>query len=423
MSFLTSYVLAICTLLPGSLATYNYINASHFDLRGNQSDICYSSERTLKAQAECLQSLIEFYYGNYFTRTCPDFPQVLAGEQCIGCPWGRLNITAIPKLNETDFLVFPDIKSSCAIAQHVDPYYSYENTVERVMVPALIGGLLVAFCIGMLQIDEIPVRVFSFSFPEPVFLVLIWILAEVGFLLLLSSQDHIEVCDSVTAVLALQVADGLSYAIIIFLTLRRCLRMEVTIFPGYLSSWSSFLWEDTAELNPPYRRLQNVFRFCYFFVPIVLVVLFVLDYMEGPKFGDRKNEESVCLYGSIRDVSFGAIQYSKLVLETLCVFIYAFGPSEKKRRYYVRYCFLWLIFIVCVIVFFLQTNRTLYNPFSLSTTIPRVLDKLVAGQFMELAYAAVLCFMGIFEPFRIGWPTNTSFTLNIAQPVPAQPAP
>jgi len=57
------------------------------------------------------------------------------------------------------------------------------------MVPAIIGSLLLAFCILLLSTDDIPVQFFSYSIPEPLFLFLVWSAYDFGFLLLLYSQD------------------------------------------------------------------------------------------------------------------------------------------------------------------------------------------------------------------------------------------
>jgi len=232
---------------------------------------------------------------------------------------------------------------------------------------------------------------------------LIWIVAEFGLIFLIASQDHIQVCDNITTVLTLQVADGLSYTAILYLTMRRCFFMKATHIPEeYLSSWSSFLWADADELSSPQRKRRIFFRFCYLFVPVLLIIAFALEYFYDPILGEHINEESQCLLGSIRYTNFGFVQYSKLALETLAVFIYAFGPSETQWRFYTRYCFLWLTSILCFIILTLQFDPRVYNKSSVSTTIPRVLDSVVSGRFIELTYAIVITLMGILEPLRIG---------------------
>lgn len=100
-------------------------------------------------------------------------------------------------------------------------------------------SLLLAFCLGLLQVDEIPVHVFSCPFPEPLLLLLVWMIADVGFLLLRASDDYINVCDIVSSYISVAVADTLSYAGLVY-PLRWCLQLEAGPIPGYLSSWTSF---------------------------------------------------------------------------------------------------------------------------------------------------------------------------------------
>lgn len=165
-----------------------------------------------------------------------------------------------------------------------------------------------------------PVRVFSFSFSEPLFLGLIWNVAETGFVFLEASQDHTRVSDSVISIVLLQVADGVSCAVILYLALGRCFRLEVTHVPGYLSSWSSFCWADSEELDTSQEKTRKLLRLSYLSVPIFLLICFVPDYLHLLIFAGPITQESVCLYGSVRNVAFGFMKNSKLVLETLTVF-------------------------------------------------------------------------------------------------------
>lgn len=313
-------------------------------------------------------------------------------------------------------MFFPAIKLTCAVAQHAHIYREYERTVDRFYGVAMIGSILLAFCVGVLQRDSMLaflIAVLHRGDIEHWFVLLIWIVAEVGFLCLTASEDYSEICDSVTSVLGLQVANTLTYAGIVYLTFQRFFRLKVCTDAEYLSSWSSFLWAGDDELDPRQRKYRNISRFCYYFSPTVLVVVLILEGFDETNFGDSNNEESLCLYGSIKNAPFGFVQYFKRVVQLFAVFVNAFGPKETIYNFYPRYGISCLIFIGCVIIFGLQSNQGIFNMRSLSATCPRILDQNVSGPYVELAVTSMLSLMVILEPLRKGWPTGTSFTNNI----------
>ncbi len=68
---------------------FSLTRGNPFNLNGNKTDACFQPSQ--KDTAECLQGLIENYYGKSFTKYCSDFPHVLAELRCTGCPWDRLD--------------------------------------------------------------------------------------------------------------------------------------------------------------------------------------------------------------------------------------------------------------------------------------------------------------------------------------------
>jgi len=150
---------------------------------------------------------------------------------------------------------------------------------------------------------------------------------------------------------------------------------------------------------------------CYSIAPVILAASFVLDYVTTFTYGRRwkyLDGRTECFYGD-RNVSIGAIQYSKLILELLSITIYAFGPSKIRWRFGLRFFSLCFILVCSIIIGIVQLDPTIYNLSSISTTFPRVLDADVAGTFTELSLVSVISLMGILEPFRIGLPTDDKY--------------
>lgn len=289
---------------------------------------------------ECLQSTLEFVYSNGFTKVCPDFSDIIVRNTFIGCRWSRLDMSAIeaaiPKFNapfgRLDFPGVP-VKSSCAISMYMYSYFTVERGFDYPPVFALLGSLVLLFCIGLLQIEEVPVQGFVRPVPEPMFILLVYFLANVGFLLLLASKDYIVLCDSLSSYNAAGVADAVSYAIIVFYTLRRCIRLKAAQVSKYgdLSSWSSFVRADRDELDAHERRWRRFFRFCYLSAPIAIIGTWKLDYfLPRNSSAHYHSNRSMCLYGSVRDVRATGFEYSKVAVEIIAVFVYVFGPSPIK---------------------------------------------------------------------------------------------
>ncbi len=109
-----------------------------YNLHGNKTDACFQPSQ--KNTAECLQGLIESYYGKYFTKYCPNFSQVLAESRCTGCPWDRLDPEKInPNIaekyraaaNNTELFHKPG--ANCNVSKYVDVFGTYRGVADYVV--------------------------------------------------------------------------------------------------------------------------------------------------------------------------------------------------------------------------------------------------------------------------------------------------
>lgn len=85
------------TFLLGCVATKPILaqqsnRTSELLLSGNRTDACLEFA-TVKKIMDCLQRLLECYYGEGFNKYCPDFSETLIAKEviCTGCPWDRVD--------------------------------------------------------------------------------------------------------------------------------------------------------------------------------------------------------------------------------------------------------------------------------------------------------------------------------------------
>ncbi len=78
---------------------------------------------TRTARQECLQHLLETYYGDMFTDTCPGLSHILARVECKECPWDRIDPDVLANMSRVEFPLQPkskffhDAGQGCRIAE------------------------------------------------------------------------------------------------------------------------------------------------------------------------------------------------------------------------------------------------------------------------------------------------------------------
>ncbi len=135
--------------------SFAFTNGNAYNLHGNKTDICFQASQ--KDSAECLQGLIESYYGKYFTRSCPEFPQILADLRCRGCPWNRLNPEKVnPEIadeyreagNET--ALFNEPGTDCIVSKYVSGFESYQGVRNYIVRWGVTGSIPILFSTGVI---------------------------------------------------------------------------------------------------------------------------------------------------------------------------------------------------------------------------------------------------------------------------------
>ena len=159
-------------------------------LPGGGKDICLNG-RTFKNKTECLQALLENYYGEYFNIYCPSLPLTLVQCGCKGCTWDRVDASKVDptvtiKRNRSE--LFHEASKSCSIANHVKGYIDDYSYIRKIVFGfGTLGTLLLFFVTTYYSVPSSPEVVsgnvatkFGVTMPEPVFLLTLWILYHLG---------------------------------------------------------------------------------------------------------------------------------------------------------------------------------------------------------------------------------------------------
>ncbi len=118
--------------------SFAFTHANPYNLNGNKTDACFQPSQ--KDTAECLQGLIESYYGKYFTKYRPDFPQVRAESRCTGCSWDRLDPEKInPEIAEkyradsNNTELFHEPGANCNLPKNVLAFATHRSVADFVV--------------------------------------------------------------------------------------------------------------------------------------------------------------------------------------------------------------------------------------------------------------------------------------------------
>lgn len=370
------------------------INSTFLLLKGTQTDSCFN-ENSLLASAECLQTLLEVFYGRNFTRTCPEMPLVLAHMKCRGCPWDKLNSTAVYSVFITDDVfnrsqLFHNARDTCSIADHARVYQDRFRVTQSIRSFGFIGPMLSLVSSAVLASGRTPKKV-----PFPLLMFIVWFIYIIGHLMLSAFEDYFLVCDSLVSSTTYEISRGISYAGLLYSSLTMCYFLQCDHEDPLRKSWSVFF------LRPMGRRNRFFANLVCKGGPIAVGWVFFADIMNSQR--DLFNSSSECSIGS-KDIPFGLLQYAKILLELMAVTVYSFGPPQRRIRFYARYTLLIFLLLSSVILLIVVFSAGLYSQRSYSMAIPRVLDSSVAGFVIELIHVFIIACFGLLEPLRVGWP-------------------
>ncbi len=376
-------------------------SASPFLLRGGGKGICFS-KATFKEKIECLQELLESYYGKSFTVYCPSLPTILVYNGCKGCPWDQVNTAKVKsgdaaKLKGSE-LLFHDGENSCSIAKHVYQYKEYHYIRKIAFGLGILGTLVLFFVTAYYPASsssELEIQngatIFGLRMPEPAFLLTLWVLYHVGNFMLIASEDYVEFCEGEGDKLFHEAARLAFYTIILMISLKRCRAFQVADFNENVHSWARYF-------ASPGRWIWK-YSLSFILGPVVTFFFLwtLLDQWNGVAMFYMKN---LCFAGT-RNEAYFAIQILKISLEMFAVTIYTFGPSQRPVSFYLRY----LTLLLCLpAAAALSILGLVWVPDKPTMIIPRVADPKIAMPLTNMVHVACVCAMALLEPVRIGWP-------------------
>ncbi len=430
--------------LPFLLAciSFAFAHGNPYNLNGNKTDACFLPSR--KATAECLQELIESYYGKSFSTYCPEFSNILAESRCRGCPWDRLDPKKInPDIaveyrattNKTD--LFHEPHGNCSASKYVRRFATYGGIVEYAARWAFLGSIPLFFSTGSIvqsTSDYNGLTRPSFlggKVREWVFMGAVWISFNIGTVLLSISEEYYAYCDLAASNIALVITRYLSYLVLIYYSLRRS---RLLCFPQTESnrgpqpeiqiatrrsipslnasnetkhncnsnkSWHTFVWDKEGMPRRKYIRIRKAIATVVVYVSSVAVLTICIFEMYGVRFINYLEDPCSLCTLSVADTSARVIEIVKLSLEPLVYIVYSVGASTRSRIVYlIRYIVLALIAWLCVTITVLTNSKSLSRPHGLSFLVWGV--PLVTRELTELAHVLAVSIFGLLEPLRYG---------------------
>ncbi len=424
---------------------FAFTHANPYSLTGDMTDACFKPSQ--KATAECLQQLIESYYGKSFTKYCPDFPQVLAESRCAGCPWDRLDPEKInPDIaeeyraasNTTE--LFHEPNANCSISEYVHGFGSYEGVAKYVSGWAITGSIPILFSTGaILQYTSGSSGLsrpsfFGWEVHEWMFMGAVWASFNVGIVILSISEDYYRFCDTAASNLSLVITRDLSYVILIYYSLCRCRQLlflgpekrrrakqetlsttgrkkyplDASNAAQYIhyssTSWYTFVSDKEGMPWREYIRSKKAVALCAVygssfiiqllsFAEIYGLSIINFDYEQGP---------SICSLPSV-DVSTRAIAIAKLTFEPLAHIVYSFGSSTRNKVVHcIRYVVLAFMALSCIALLFLMQLKSFYRHYNEVFLVWRVPLWSTVSRFTEISHALVISMFGLLEPLRNG---------------------
>ncbi len=423
--------------------SFAFTYANLYNLNGKKTDACFQSSQ--KATAECLQLLIESYYGPSFTKYCPDFSQLLAESRCTGCPWDRLDpmkmnadIASEYRAASNKSELFHEPHANCSISKYVSGLGTFRGVADYVIRWAFVGSIPIFFSTGsIVQYTSgdagltLP-SILGWEVHEWMFMGAVWVSYNIGIIMLSISEEYYRYCDTAASNLAFVIARDLSYFVLIYYSFCRCCRLDFPRFENsqgpqpemnmvtppsidllkasneaqqtcpLSQSWYTFLSDkDGMSWNEYIGSKKAVALFLVYGSSFAVLFICITDTFRQIDFRSRGGP-SICFLPSI-DTWTRAIAISKLTLEPLAHIVYSLGASTtNKVAYRIRYAVLALIAGVCVTIFFLMGSKSLYSPNGEGFLVLGVPLWSTVWKFTEITHAFTVSMYGLLEPLRNG---------------------
>ncbi len=253
-------------------------------LKSLKKDECLTFT-TVKGRSECLQFLLEMYYGSEITLPCPQLPLILAYYNCTGCPWDKTPSTlrknyTLP-LPRTSFMKQNQVADWLITLLYMAHGILYLTMfATRGVLLSLLVLVLSAFGISSGSGGGImpPVKVLDWNIPEYVYLGVLWWLFNTYNILAARAEDYYLFCESQASYYEYENVAGIVYATVLFISVSRCFRLssgpKVADDDPEESSWLSFVlgvMRDRAQRAFP----KVILATCVTFLPFTLCALYL----------------------------------------------------------------------------------------------------------------------------------------------------
>ncbi len=445
-AFVIALCICICHALQSAPSPQQFSNSIctsvHSPLCATNRSVDPCLQRvTLKAKSECLQNALEAYYGTDFTATCPNFAVEIADWNCAGCPWDRINVSALLNsrvqklpLNASFFHI---AAPSCSVANHVSKFKNWKAHELRVYSLPVFAGLILLLLTGFgnhfagSNTISNPVWILGRQVPEWMYLSLLWLLLLALYVTLSFSQDYFLFCESSSTFLTQIQLKAIAHAGTLAYSFSRCLCLpshrlisspvtrsdgaengavlpltspssSSTAFVGNESGIStpSSTEHETAPASSWYSRTGQckltiaVSIFFSFGCRLILLAIFIYDHRPLNSF------PGCSVY--YMKYSYALYVFARPLLEVLAVAIYATGPQRTRTRFIFRSSLL-SIFLVGSIVLLNVTFPLDNGEYHL---FPGLGLHDIGYGLLPLVHTIIVSLLGLLEPIRLGWPSN-----------------
>ncbi len=332
--------------------------------------------------------------------------------ECKGCPWRRINPSALSEIGRTNFPLEPrqkyflDAKPECRIADHVSIYRNWKTVFRSVFHIGFIasGLLFVVSAFGAISDFDNdvlePVKILGFVAPETFYLPMLWTTFYMAFFLLVAIDDYYKYCESLMAYWTHSQFFAAGHCTAFAVSISRCMRLPLWVKKDGQDAdqrvnWRAFVLE-TFRNRSKYSRSRIILASSVPCLIIVLIIAFIVDH--SILFDDTAK----CWYAAGKmDIGMGLFQYSKILMQFLAVIVYTLGekwnPDRTHIRYYLLFCIVCFACALGVVCIFTDA----YKPRGHFMLIPRLFDQDIAGHVTELVDADVVAFLGLLEMVRV----------------------
>ena len=383
----------------------------------NVTDYCLG-KNTMLERSECIQVLLEAYFGTHIAWTCPSLSLKFSAARCRGCPWNNLDPDMVRRENLSLPLPrssFGVVERSCNFANLVSLNFQRGHPLEGYFTA---GALIVISTIVITLLGaSLSKRIsfFGFTIPEAVYLGVLWLFYS-GYLVLWIKILEYEIkCDNINSYYSTLVSSYFFGITTHAVSLLRCFRLTPRATCScFESSWATFIADTFRNRKIRSRWTFALAIFCTL-LPVLLLVDFIVEVFGGISTG-KQSGDSICSAGlpdifvfmwsiemssiGLSDLFKNSIQISKHVLQAACVIVYATRRSQNNCFRISRYVTLGIIFVLNFSIFVIMFTN-LYRSREYLSLLPNVLDRHRATNFVEVFHTAIVTFFGLFEPVRI----------------------